>query len=109
MAYKFVQLPFEGKLYLKFTTKTGPNPSGIRDLRQYSNFEDQKGAQNGINASREKNKNGSHTESVPFIQFEIKVGERQHNDRSPFKSLVDVDRQFPQKLKYSKFNDPNLS
>ncbi len=86
----------------------GPNPSGIRDLRLCSNFEAQKRVQMQLKVESRKNKNGSHTESLPFKPFKIQIRERQHSCLSPFKSLVDLDRQLTQKLKYSDFNDSNL-
>ncbi len=56
-----------------------------------------------------KNKNGSHEKNVPFEPLLIQIRERSHSCLSPFQRLIDLNRQFKQKSKYSDFNDSNLS
>ncbi len=66
-----------------------------------------KRVQNSLNLSRERN--CSHMGSMPFKPFKIQIREGPHSCLSPSKRLFDFHRQFTQKLKYSDFNDLNLS
>ncbi len=82
----------------------------VREISDYAQIlRSKNGSKNSLNLSREQNQNGSHTESVPFKLFQIQIRERPHSCLFPLKSLFDLDRQFTQKLKYSDFNDPNVS
>ncbi len=61
---------------LKVYENPGPNLTGIRDLRQCSNFKVQKRYLKQLQFESRYNKNGSHTKSVRVKSFKKQIRER---------------------------------
>ncbi len=73
----------------------------MRDVRRHFKFEVQKG---GKHLSREKHKNGSHSQSLPLIPFKIPIKERQRNNLPQFTNVFGLDRPFTEIMAFVNLN-----